>query len=92
MYLPDARFNTLVVFIEGYNLSANGRLLGGFNDWLQDRALGYITNFHWRRIIASIVLAQPLSEHWQESLPEAFDPRASAELLTQLTTFHRRSS
>lgn len=88
MYLPDARFNTLVAFLEGYNISADGRLLAGFTDWVHDRALGYLTNFHWRAIIASIVLGEGPTEQWQESVTEDFDSTASTELLSQLSTFH----
>jgi hypothetical protein len=87
MYLPDRRFNTLVAFVEGCDLGAEGQLLDGFSNWLQERTFGYVTNYHWDTIVAAIVLGEPPHERWRSSVDENFDPRASEELLNQLRLF-----
>ena len=89
MYLPDDRFNTLVAFVEGYNLATDGRFLGGFNRWLQERSFGEVTNYHWQAIVAAIALGIRPCERWRDMTNEGFDARASAELLDQLARFLR---
>ena len=87
MYLPDDRFNTLVAFLDGYNMATDGQFLNEFSRSLQKRVFGYVTNYHWQAIIAAIVLGAEPNERWRDSVDGEFDARASAELLAQLERF-----
>ena len=87
MYVPDDRFATLVAFVEGVDIGSDGALLRGFNEWLQERLLGYQTNFHWAAVIRSHVLSDELVENTARATDENFDRDASQELTGQLLEF-----
>jgi hypothetical protein len=87
MYLQDRRFNTLIAFVDGFNLGTGGRLLEDFSQWLQERTFGYVTNYHWQTIVAALALGITPQERWRDLIDEGFDARASDELLNQLKLF-----
>lgn len=87
MFVLDDRYNTVVAFLTGVDIGLDGRLLEGFDAWLQQRLLGYQTNFHWSAVIGAKVLGVDVSEHWRESIDDGFDDRAKALLLADLISF-----
>jgi hypothetical protein len=59
----------------------------GFNEWRQQRLLGYQTNFHWAAVIRSHVLGVELGENTVTATDANFDRDASRELTGQLLEY-----
>ncbi|MFD3403744.1 hypothetical protein ACFWUU_23875 [Kribbella sp. NPDC058693] len=92
MYVPDDRFTTLVAFVDGVNTGTDGRLLRGFNEWLQQSLLGHVTNLHWSAVIRSHVLGVDLGERTDGTVNANFDRDASQQLSASLLEFLRHRS
>jgi hypothetical protein len=51
MYVLDDRYESVVAFVEGFNLALDGAPLKGFDDWVALKILGEKSPRHWSSII-----------------------------------------
>ncbi len=51
MYVLDDRYESVVAFVEGFNLALDGSPLRGFDDWVALKILGEKSPRHWSSII-----------------------------------------
>ena len=88
MFLPDARYTSLVAFIEGFALGADEVSLRGFSTWLAHRAGMDSSSLHWSVLIAGTV--QPAFLECDDAI-DALAPheevQASQELLSALADY-----
>jgi hypothetical protein len=89
MYLPDARYHTLVAFVEGCNAATDWKLLAGFNEWVAVQVLGRESSFHWSVIVASKFFPAILEEPSTVKIPSELEGPASEELLRFVDSFLR---
>ena len=88
MWLPDVRYSTLVAFITGCDVAAEGALLSGFNRWLSERYLGYEGSIVWYGLVARHIAPEHMeSRTYFGDLDEAASRPLVDELFDRLAEF-----